>query len=277
MKKLIFVTVVLFAFLSCSKDRLTNSSPENEGVNQNSNNQALFKSALTIFYDNGGDDYGCKGVPGNCSGIVPVYPKGIINNIFNIVNGQDGVAIVNVFTNQYNVLKGLMDSRILDNVLNGTYTVTARGTKYNSVRHLIFSTQGANSQLVEAAVVPFANNTYKAAAGKCFYDNGGNDYGCKTGQCYCADIIVVYPAGVMNNVFGVVNSQNQTAIKNVFTNHAKKLKQVLQPKIVNQVISGKLTVESKGKKKKNTTRYLLFYRKGPNGTKVLGPVIPFNN
>ncbi|WP_286468046.1 hypothetical protein [Myroides sp. DF42-4-2] len=68
---------------------------------------------LRVFYDNGGDNFGCDGINGNClPDIIITLPlqKNIINDIIKISN--DNVAVAKYFRNKKDLLKDFIDQNI---------------------------------------------------------------------------------------------------------------------------------------------------------------------
>ena len=61
MKKLIFACAVGLLLVNC-----TNSDQIEENKSESSTSRVAYGSALRVFYDNGGSDYGCKAPPVSC-------------------------------------------------------------------------------------------------------------------------------------------------------------------------------------------------------------------
>lgn len=122
------------ALFGCQKEDLSPAS-ENSGMRS----KADQRTALRVYFDNGGSDYGCKGSGGNCLPDVVVTPhlRGAVNAVFGVVNSENPTAISHVFENYKDLLSRHMDREDVEGVIRGRYTVKSRGKDSNEPRYLL--------------------------------------------------------------------------------------------------------------------------------------------
>jgi hypothetical protein len=95
------------------------------------------------------------------------------------------------------------------------------------------------------------------AHGRVYYDNGGNDYGCSGSGGNCLDDVIVEAAlgPAMEDIIIVVNTNNQPAIQEEFSDNAF-VESVVPVDVINGVISNNLVVTLKSN---SDYDYLLFH------------------
>lgn len=132
MRKLLFLTLSILTLISCSK--------ENERDSLNSPTEERKTANLRIYYDNGGNDYGCSGVGGNCLPDVDVCGNCLdswIQLLLWLVEHQHYPHSIdpgdpNNPNNVYDDLVYMFGQNNADLILNGTATITTKGSNQNN-------------------------------------------------------------------------------------------------------------------------------------------------
>ncbi len=130
---------------------------------------------------------------------------------------------------------------------------------------LIFATSCKKEEPIENPNVNAVQNHFnlKAAEGRHFYDNGEDDYGCETPAQACSATDVQVKAEhkePIDNVFNTIDTGDQEAIINAFTNNYDILIVYLPKYLVEGVITKKYQVKARGKNLAGKGRYMLFYQ-----------------
>ena len=104
----------LLIFVSCTKeeDFLKNPSVQNSKVNVN---LKTVGSNLRVWYDNGGDDYGCTGIGGSCLPDVIITPEAFaqIIPIFKSIQTDDSKEISETFLAEKDFLLKFFDENLI--------------------------------------------------------------------------------------------------------------------------------------------------------------------
>jgi hypothetical protein len=140
MKKVIYSSLILATIMltSCEKEEVTRNQSSSEENNIHSE-EVVNKAAgsLRIYYDNGGDDFGCAGSGGNCYPTVTITPSVAVDlgDVIDGVNTGDEDVIRHSFLNNESLLIKLLGSNTFENVIEGTYFPSTRGdlTEANSI------------------------------------------------------------------------------------------------------------------------------------------------
>lgn len=138
---LIIIIVGLISFTGCEKktvqDLPTNNSNETLTVDTRSLETVGSWGIHRHFFDNGGDDFGCKEPPETCFDDVIVTPKNdnIKKALHKIIdNHNEGNNVlerdISIFKEYANALSEFIFTREdIDNLINGIYHLRIRGSK----------------------------------------------------------------------------------------------------------------------------------------------------
>jgi len=125
MSSLLIAAAVLF---SCEKEEVkTNVESSNDVTDHSGVTKAA--SDMRIWYDHGGDDYGCHKSGGSCYPTVVITPSlgedlGDITDVINTENEED---IISSFEDHETLLTDVLGSYVVEQVIDGSYTVATRG------------------------------------------------------------------------------------------------------------------------------------------------------
>lgn len=154
-KTILFSLIATTGLVSCKKEVLTPTSSQSQIQSQTpTSSSARGAFYFRVFYDNGGQDYGCRGSGGNCADdiVVSAHIKGAINGVFGSLHSGNDIAIQTVFENYKNVLINHMDEGDVDGVIRGNLKAKARGTNPTENRYIILTDASTD---MEVAVYPF--------------------------------------------------------------------------------------------------------------------------
>jgi hypothetical protein len=140
MKKLSLVAIMLIALVSCEKEQLNSdlslSMDENLVVN---NNKA---AKMRIFYDHGGNNYGCTGSGGSCADdvIVKPAPKGEgFESLFDAIYKNDTDKVISLFQKHGDYFIEYIDQEIINLVVKGELKASLRGNESDNTKYIIFT------------------------------------------------------------------------------------------------------------------------------------------
>jgi len=139
MKKLfgigLLALVIGFGMQSCEKQNVhPNSTSTSNSLNEKNKDIAMKTSTLRVWYDYGGSNYGCRGTDGNCRDDVNVSPTKHtkINNLAYNANNGDPIDVITELSNDYSFYATIFDNDMLDGVINGSLSLTAKGNLSSS-------------------------------------------------------------------------------------------------------------------------------------------------
>lgn len=144
MKKISIVLMFLAAVSSCQKEKETPPSADTLLLSNNALRLNLDDRDLRIWHDDGtpggrdGINYGCWDTPGNCGRDIVVTPNFLdqMVEVFGTIAAKG--AIVESFNNYKDSLYLLLDSTLVDGVIDGSLTVSAVGTDLSVHRYMTF-------------------------------------------------------------------------------------------------------------------------------------------
>lgn len=131
MEKLTLILIAFFfTFISCQK--------EDELINVQTDYQ-LKCASLRVWHDDGGTDFGCEGCGGSCLDDVIIWAS-FPNELFGVINSANEQLISAFFEENQDNLSEHVPPSIIENVINGVYFVTSRGTNLSEEGvYLLFS------------------------------------------------------------------------------------------------------------------------------------------
>jgi len=145
MKNLLFFFVfpAFILLLSCTKsaeNHLTPSLPEYSGKPDVKNRT----KDLRVYYDEGGENYGCRGTGGNCLPTVIVTParKGAMDDIFSKLRMASWSGKKNIFSANSQLLQEFLPAGLIDGVISGELDVRIRDSKLNPQLFILFYEKG---------------------------------------------------------------------------------------------------------------------------------------
>ncbi|CAN5458855.1 hypothetical protein BH10BAC1_BH10BAC1_08680 [soil metagenome] len=142
MKKLLLIAFVGLTVASCKKELVNpNNQTNSENFTLNSKTGVKTDSKYHVWHDDGHNDFGCWDTGGNCAHTTTVTGTlfTVVDNVFATIYTRNNLDIRNAFSNNSQVLKQCINPIIVDAVINGTYTVTARGTNPSQIRYMLFT------------------------------------------------------------------------------------------------------------------------------------------
>lgn len=265
MKK-IYLIFMIGAIVSCSTD--------NNEANENANTTAADfqlkaqSGSLRVYYDNGGDDYGCKGSGGNCLPDVIVTPNvhQMAESIDNIVSAGSPDELNNFFQENYEGLMEFIDPAHIEGTLNGYYSVSCQGNLEDR-----FYLRFANPDNEFEAVYPLLA---QGSSLRVYYDNGGDDYGCSGSGGNCLPDVIVTPSvyQLAENIDNIVSGGGAPdEINNFFQENYEGLVEFIDPAYIEGTLSGNYNVSCRGYVSENF--YLIF--SGANSDGDDSPVVVY--
>lgn len=143
MKKILFSAFCVFALVSCEKEE------DKKNIDQSSR-LLNASSSLRVYYDNGGNDYGCKGSGGNClPDVIVTAPK----SYYFAPLFESGSNTVELFTKNAEVYKSVIDPKYVDGVIKGSLFVEAKQNDATNTNYLSFSDRDKNSHAVYSLIL----------------------------------------------------------------------------------------------------------------------------
>lgn len=131
MSSLLIAAAVLF---SCEKEDVKTNIESSKDVTENPT-VAKAASDLRIWYDNGDPDgvedvdYGCKDSGGNCYATADVTPSTSddLGDVIDVINTGNEEDIISSFKENERMLKDILGSFVVEQVIEEIYTVAVRG------------------------------------------------------------------------------------------------------------------------------------------------------
>ncbi len=159
MKNFIFFSMTLLVFLSCETDHtLSNEVVENR-IKLHDPPVTQFPD-LAMYYDYGGDNFGCEGNNGNCLPTiviaVPAY-QSAIDRLFDVVLHQDQQFVREYILRDKKTLLRLLDLKMVDAVLDGQLYLSVRKNRETQIDYLFFNS--AKSEEI-VLVYPFKKQLF---------------------------------------------------------------------------------------------------------------------
>ena len=267
MKKLSLIFVI-GVFFSCSTD--------NNEANENSNNAANFhlkaqSNNLRVYYDNGGDDYGCSGSGGNCLPDVIITPNlhVMAEGIGNVLSAGSADEVQNFFQNNYDGLAQFIDPVYIEGTINGYYNVSSKGD-INDRFYIRFANQNNEFEAVYPMLAQ-GNNL------RVYYDNGGDDYGCSGSGGNCLPDVIITPSvyQMAQSIETILSAGSQDEVQNFFQDNYESLVEFISPNYIEGTLSGYYHVSCRGHVDEKF--YLLFASRSENGEITPDAVYPLVN